>query len=88
MVPKTHPLLINVHKPFITVEDITKTQMQPNPVLYNPNASEETNKKLIRRLTKQYFNKRLSPIAVKKLIECGKDTDLFIANYKGYINKK
>ena len=86
---KQHPLMLDIHKPFATIEDVLDDFREHNHVLYNPQLSEEKNKLNLIQVTKQVFRRKISEDQMSIFIECKNNIDKFIDEYKDWLyNKK
>lgn len=86
---KQHPLMTDVHIPFVTIEDIVEFRVDHNYVLYNPNLPEQNNRDILVTLTRLYFKRDIPEDQLTKFMDCKKDTEKFIDEFKAWIyNKK
>jgi hypothetical protein len=84
---KQHPLMLDISKPFATIEDVLDDFKDLNYVLYNPQLTEEKNKMNLIYITNKVFHRRISNAQLSEFIECGKSIDKFIDKYREWLKK-
>lgn len=84
---KEHPLMLDIHKPFATIEDVVDDFRELNYVLYNPQLPEEKNKSNLIKVTKKFFRRDISEEQLSEFIECRNSIDKFIDKYREWLEK-
>lgn len=85
---KMHPLMVNISKPFATIEDIIEQPMAINHVIYNPTLPENKNRELVKKYAFEIFNREISKDILNDMIECKYDVEKFIDKFREFINHK
>jgi hypothetical protein len=85
---KLHPLMVDVLKPFATVSDITECPRDNDYVIYNTSIPENRNRELLKKYTREIFNREISEDTLNELINCKTNIDKFIEKFREFINYK
>ena len=71
MVPKTHPLLLEINNDFVCISDITETYVPQNYVLYNPSLPFALRKEHLQENSFKVFNFTFTPEQLDYICQFG-----------------
>lgn len=88
---KVHPLMVDNTNDFVCISDVTGTYIPMNKVMYNPVLPIPSRKNMLQKISKEYFNVKLTETQLESLCECSNaQCYIFIEKYRDIIsqNKK